>query len=847
MVSYAETIVERFMNINKNAPAKKKIEDIGEDKFVKWLSELSKESIPIAGGKGANLGEMFNAKMPVPPAFVITAQAYNYFLDATNLKERIKAIIDTIDVNSTADLEEKAKLIREIIKAAQLPSELKEEIVEAYSNLNADPEALKSASGDALNIMRVSKESCFVAVRSSATTEDLAGASFAGQQETFLNIKGNEQLLDAVRKCFASLFTARAVYYRVKKGFDHEKSLIAVVVQKMINSDKSGVMFTVNPLDDKNEVVIEGVFGLGEGIVSGTIMPDHYVINKETIQITQKSLGTKDTYYTRSGEGKTLILPVPPLRRKDQVLTDSEIKQVANQGIEIESHYGHPQDIEFAIEGGRIFIVQSRPITTIGNKKDSKDLVGIPILEGLAASPGIASGQVKIVKGMEELSKVEDGDVLVTKMTNPDMVMTMQKACAIVTDEGGATAHAAIVSREMGIPCVVGTKKATTLLKDGQIVTVDGFKGKVYDGELVHEKISVEILPIVETKTKIKVLVDLPAFAERAMKTNAYGIGLIRLEGIIASANKHPVQYINEGKSKDYEELIFTGLNEIAKHFVGKPIWVRTSDIRTDEFQDLKGSPKVECNPMLGLHGIRFSLKNKELFNAELRAIKRVADGGAKMGIMLPQVISLEEVKQTKLMVNAIGMNHVDFGVMIETPAAVQIIEDLCKEISFISFGTNDLTQYTLAVDRGNGGIQDLYNEMHPAVLSQLSYVIKACKKYGVESSICGQAGSNSEMAKFLVKEGIDSISVNADVANEISKVVAETEKSLQVQQQSSPVVQQPPIQQKPQQLPRPEYEEQEEEAIKSIMEKEDDDMDIHEMSAEEMGEEDEYSGRAKF
>jgi len=776
MKTYAESLVEKFSRANQTE--KKQKSEFDEDIFIKWLTELGKDDIPIAGGKGANLGEMFNAGMPVPPAFVITAQSYDYFLKENNLYDKIKNIIKQIDVNNTQELEEKAKEIRGMVAEAEMPSELQDAIVEAYNTLNIDAEVMKTAAKDALGIMKVAAEPCFVAVRSSATTEDLGSSSFAGQQETFLNVKGNGELISSVKKCLASLFTARAIFYRAKRGFEHEKYLIAVVVQRMINSDKSGVIFTINPLDDKEEIIVEAVFGLGEGIVSGTIMPDHYVVNKKSIAVIEKSIGIKELMFTRDSSGKTFTQPLLPLQRREQVLTESEIKQLSNCSLEIESHYNHPQDIEFAIEAGRIYIVQTRPITTMGKKEEKREINAVSILNGLPASPGIASGVVRIVYTMNDLNKIQQGDILVTKMTNPDMVVSMQKASAIVTDEGGATAHAAIVSREIGIPCVVGTKKATSLLKDGMIVTVNGFDGRVYEGKLNSENVSVEILPVVKTRTKIKVLVELPDFAERAAKTEADGIGLVRLEGIIASAKKHPLQYLKENKIEEYEELIFNGLSRIAKFFQGKSMWIRTSDIRSDEFQDLEGSPSVEKNPMLGVHGIRASLKYPELFKAELRAIKKISEQGAIIGIMFPQIISIDEVIRAKAIVNELNMN-VEFGVMIETPAAVEIIDELCKEINFISFGTNDLTQYTLAIDRGNESLQDMYDEMHPAVLLQISKVINSCKKHGVKSSICGQAGSKPEMARFLVKSGIDSISVNADAANEISKIVAEIEQEI--------------------------------------------------------------------
>ncbi|HEB47293.1 MAG TPA: hypothetical protein ENI22_02380, partial [Candidatus Pacearchaeota archaeon] len=445
--------------------------------------------------------------------------------------------------------------------------------------------------------------------------------------------------------------------------------------------------------------------------------------------------------------------------------------------LKLEEHYKKPQDIEFAIENNEIYIVQTRPITTLEKRVESvKELQGEVILKGLAASPGIASGKIKIVENFDDLKKVSQGDVLVTKMTNPDMVVTMQKAAAIVTDEGGLTAHAAIVSREMGIPAVVGTQEATTKLKEGEIITVNGFTGKVYKGK-ISESVQKEIRPVTsETKTEIKVIIDLPSFAERAAKTKLKGVGLARIEGTIAESGKHPDYFLEKESINEYEEIIFKGIRQIANYF--DEIWVRTSDIRSDEFKDLEGSPKEkEANPMLGMHGIRYGIKHPEILKAELKAMKRVAGEGKKIGILSPQIISVDEIKKLKEFIREIEFSEAKVGVMIETPSSVQIIKELCSEgIDFVSFGTNDLTQYTLAVDRGNEQVQEFYSEMHPAVLNQLEYVLENCKKSNVETSICGQAGSRKEMVKFLVERNIDSISVNADAAAEIADYVAELE-----------------------------------------------------------------------
>jgi len=746
------------------------------DNYIKWLSDISKNDLKLAGGKGANLGEMFNAKFPVPQAFVITTDAFFYFLKETKLEQKIKDILNKINVDETHELTKKAKEIRELISQAEMPENLKNEILESYDNFNVDLNEIRNSPG-ALAILKSSREPIFVSVRSSATAEDQADASFAGQQSSYINVKGNKELIQKTKECFASIFTARAIYYRKKKGFDGLVG-IAAVVQRMINSDKSGVMFSKHPVKNDDEILIEAVFGQGEGIVSGKIKPDQYIVSPN-LEILNEIISDKKVAIIRTSGGLTKTIQLTPEKSNQRVLKTHEIKQLAEFAIKLEEHYNKPQDIEFSIENETIYILQTRPITTLKKPdKEAEEIDGQLITQGMAASPGIASGIVKIIHSMDDLDKVKQGDILVTTMTNPDMVVSMQKAAAILTTEGGVTAHAAIVSREMGIPAIVGAQDALDILKDGDEITIDGFHGKVFKGKTQNK--SVEILPVVETKTKIKVMVDLPQFAERAAKTQADGIGLVRLEGLIATGGKHPIAHEKENTLDEYQLMLTKGLGEIADTFIGKPIWVRTSDIRSDEYSNLEGAPKeIEKNPMLGDHGIRFSLKHPKILKAELLAIKQLADKGHKFGAMFPQVISVDEIKKTKEIFNELKMDNVAFGVMIETPAATIIIKDICEQkIDFISFGTNDLTQYTLAIDRGNEEVQNIYDEMNWAVLKQISRVIRECKTHGVETSICGQAGSKPEMVEFLIKHGIDSISVNADAAKSISELVHKLETS---------------------------------------------------------------------
>ncbi len=775
---------------------------------IVWLSEIARNDIVIAGGKGANLAEMYNAELPVPPAFIVTAQAYQKFLKNAGIRNKILDIANSIDLENTQELEDKTKKIREIIITAEMPQELAKSITEAYSNINVDRASLEEASADVVGIIIASREPCFVAVRSSATTEDLSVASFAGQQDSYLNIKGNKSLLEAIKKCWASLFTARATYYRTKKGFSHEQSFIAVVVQKMINSEKSGVTFTINPLtNNKEEIVIEAVFGLGEGIVSGAIEPDNYIIDKKTLRPKSKRMGKKKISFMRASTGETIKKELPEEVWDKVVLDGHELKNLANYANKIEEHYKWPQDIEWAIEGGQVYIVQSRPVTTVEKEiKEVREIDAPELFKGLAASPGIASGTVKIIYKLEDLSKIKKGDVLVTRMTNPDMVVTMQKASAIVTDEGGLTCHAAIISREVGVPAVVGTRIATQRLKDGQTITVDGRNGIIYEGVVEKPKIISEIppteekevpkVPVIPKQVKeaykelrekkferekplIKVNCDLPDVVERAVATGADGVGLVRLEFIIAKGGIHPAEFIRREEQEKYTDLLVEGIEKIAEAFRGKPVWVRTSDVRTDEYKGLQGAnyePR-EDNPMIGWHGIRRGLDEQEILKAELQAIKKLHEKGYKnVGVMVPFLINVDELKRAKSIMNSIGLQpgkDVEFGVMIETPASCWIIEDLCKEgIDFISFGTNDLTQLTLGIDRNNERLARIYSEMHPGIIGQISQVIQVCQKYNVQTSICGQAGSMPAMARFLTDLGITSISSNIDSVGMIREAV---------------------------------------------------------------------------
>ncbi|MBI2529990.1 MAG: phosphoenolpyruvate synthase [Candidatus Diapherotrites archaeon] len=786
-------------------------------KNILWFREIHAGDVPLVGGKGANLGEMTNANFPIPPGFVITAQAYFNFLKETEIEDDVIVKENSIDVENIGQLQKSAEELRNLIASARMSGELEIEIKKAYRALGERQVAWLTSS----------EEAC-VAVRSSATAEDLPTASFAGQQETYLNIRGGEALVDAVKRCWASLFTARAIYYRRKNNFAIEKVGIAVVVQKMVNSDVSGVMFTAEPMGDRSKIIIEAVFGLGETIVSGAVTPDHYVVDKGKLKIIERIANEQTWMITRASRG-TKQEELPKKNQSKQKLTDKQVIEIAKIGKQIENHYNFPQDIEFAIENNALYVVQSRAITTLKTEtkeeKSEEERIekeiaqGNAVASGLGASPGIAIGRIKIIPSVSDVAKLEKGEILVTRMTSPDWVPTMRKAAAIVTDEGGLTCHAAIVSRELGIPCIVGTENATEKLQDGMLATVDGYSGKIYEGKIevsmevkraeakaetslaeieeeveelkeeMHEIVAVEKTPkeIAGHRILVKVNVALPEAAERASATGADGVGLLRAEHMITASGTHPAEFLRNGKGAELKDIVKNGIRGVAVHFKNKPVWYRTFDARTDEFRNLKGGENEphEDNPMLGWHGIRRDLDEPELLRAQFRAIKELREEGFwNIGIMLPFVQSAEEFRRAKEIAKGIGLKpgekELQFGVMIETPASVWVIDELIEAgAEFISFGTNDLTQLTLGIDRNNERIQRWFSELHPAILMEAKHVIERCRKAGVETSICGQAGSNPEMVKRLVVFGIDSVSANIDAVEAIRKVIAEERRQL--------------------------------------------------------------------
>lgn len=763
--------------------------------FILWFKDITKNDIPLVGGKGANLGELTRSEIPVPGGFCVTAQAYYYFLEKTGLKDGIGKLLKGLNPEDNKKLNAVSKEIKKKLLAAKMPEDLSQEIKDAYYNLGSFP----------------------VAVRSSATAEDLPEASFAGQQATFLNTIGKDSVVKATIACYASLFEARAIYYRIINKFDHMKVGLSAVVQNMIQSEKSGILFTVDPVNEnENNLIIEAGYGLGEAIVSGSVTPDRYIVDKNEKKILEKEINKQTWQIVHAKGGGDKHVNVAKTDQEKQKITDEEILRLAEIGAKIEKHYGKPQDTEWAIEGNRIYFVQSRPITTLGKSDDKKeeaknesqdsdsgDIAKAEVmLKGAAASLGMAFGPVKIIHKPTEIDKIKEGDVLVTEMTTPDFVPAMRKAKAIVTDTGGRTCHAAIVSRELGIPCVVGTGTATHTLTNGQMITVDGAKGLVYKGK-VQVKVSAsdmaankpaiggtaisEEVPV--TGTKVYVNLGEPHLAEEIAKLPVDGVGLLRAEFMVASMGEHPKAMVADGRSDDYVNGLVDGLRTIAGAFAPRPVVYRATDFKTNEYKGLKGGEKyepIEDNPMIGYRGASRYIAEPEMFALELKAIKKVREEYdlKNLWIMIPFVRTLSEMEQCIKMVEDSGLKRgADFKIwmMCEVPSNVILLEKfLALGVDGISIGSNDLTQLTLGVDRDNQTLAKLFDERDESVRLSIEYVIKTCRKNNVTCSICGQAPSvYPEITEMMVKAGTTSVSVTPDMIISTRKVIASVEKRL--------------------------------------------------------------------
>jgi pyruvate,water dikinase len=750
--------------------------------MLRSFESLSGADVAWAGGKGANLGELTRAGQPVPPGFVIGAPAYAALRDSHRLRESLGELLDGLDVEDTRALQSAAARARELIASAEPSAELVGQIAEGYA-------ALCGEDSDAP-----------VAVRSSATAEDTAEASFAGMNETYLNVRGREALIDAVRNCWASLFGARTIYYRARRGFDQAGMDIAVVVQRQIDSTRAGVMFTVDPVGgDAGLAVIEGSFGLGESVVSGQVSPDRFVVDKQAHSIVLREIHPKRIVIEPDGAGGTVTRELDPEAAMRPALSDAEVLVLADHAVQIEAHYQSPQDTEWAFDAdSKLWMLQSRPITTLPGEAAARAGAaqiapgGEVLLEGRAAAPGVACGPARIVKEIDQAARLQDGEVLVAPMTAPDWAPAMRRAAAIVTDTGGMTSHAAIVSRELGIPCVVGTGDGTSVLRDDMIVTVDGGRGQVLAGDQLERagaaaRPDEDLSDLPATRTLVLVNMSEPSRAAAAATLPVDGVGLLRAELMVLEAlgGDHPRLLLEEGRTEEFIARMADGLKAFADAFGERPVTYRTIDFRTNEFSGLRGGDRFEpreANPMIGYRGALRYTREPDLFNIELEAVKRVwAAGHRNLHLMLPFVRTEGELRTCRDLVAGSGLldeSGFELWIMAEVPSVLFNLERYAAlGVAGISVGSNDLTQLLLGADRDSELLADVFDERDPAVVAYLEQLIPRARELGLRTSICGQAPSvHPEYAELLVRAGIDAISVNIDAVGRARRLIAAAE-----------------------------------------------------------------------
>ncbi len=763
------------------------------------LADVSGRDLPLVGGKASNLGELVRQGLPVPPGFVVTTESYQSFVDATDLKTIIPESLAGIDSEQPASIEAASQRIRSAFESTDFPAPLRAKLAEAYEAF--------------VKNHRVR----FSAVRSSATAEDLEGASFAGLQDTYLNVAGTDAILLAIKKCWGSLFTPRVLVYRQRKSFDHASVRLAVLVQKMVDATVSGILFTRDPNTGENHMIVEAGLGLGELIVGGEVTPDHYVIDGATLKAVHKQISEQRVRLVRAEGGGNRREDVPADQRDAQKLPDARLHRLVSLARLIESHYRRPMDVEWCGDTDALYIVQARPVTTIptstapgaGEARPASQGEAAPILRGFGASPGVASGTARILRGAADMDRLKAGEILVTTMTTPDMVPAMSQAAAIVTDEGGMTCHAAIVSRELGVPCVVGTREATRKISEGMEVTVDGKTGAVYEGVVVRGKPAAapgtsapssgtaihvhESAPV--TATKIYVNVGVPEKAEEYARLPVSGVGLLRIEFIFtAHVREHPLALLKKGKKDELVHRLAEGIGKVCQAFHPRPVIVRTSDFKTNEYRGMPGGEEfepVEENPMIGWRGCSryISPVYRPAFLCELEAIHRVrTEMGLKNAmVMLPFVRNTWELEEIAEMMRAQGLRRSrDFQLylMAEVPSTTLLAREFSKHCDGFSIGSNDLTQLVLGADRDSEtlGRMGYFDERDPAVQRAIQLLIEGAHAEGRTVGICGQGPSvYPEFAEFLVREGIDSISLNADTVVPTIRTIASLEQRMKL------------------------------------------------------------------
>ena len=770
-----------------------------EEQFLLWFEQLERKDVDIVGGKSSSLGEMTaKTDVPVPYGFATTAYAYRYFIKESGLEEKMRSILSELtDVENSALLRDVSARLRDAIMAEKMPQDLQDAIGAAYVELGK----------------RVGEENPYVAVRSSATAEDLPDASFAGQQDTYLNVQGAETIIAKVKECYASCFTDRAVYYREKHGFDHIEVALSAVVQMMVFSKTSGVMFTVNvATGDDNNILIEAAFGLGEYVVQGTVTPDNYTISKHDHKIIDRCVNEQDIMLVRKKGGDCEEVQVPEELRKVQTLTDEQILELADYAKKIEKHYGCYMDMEWGVDErtNKIWILQARPETVWSRRnkeggakvQESKSMTTTDhkvIVKGLPASPGKVSGRVHVILDPSRIDEFKEGEILVTEMTAPDWVPAMKKAKAIVTDSGGMTCHASIVSRELGIPCIVGTKSrgeaATVTIPDGIDVTIDATHGVVYEGiieEAKKENQAGAAVAVAEyfppTGTKVYMNLGDPELAEKYSSLPCDGIGLMREEFIWTTyIHEHPLYLIKTGHPEKVVDQLAEGMRQVCQAMAPRPVTLRFSDFKSSEYRDLKGGDEFEPyepSALLGWRGASryYDPKYIEAFKLECQAVVKVREefGLKNLNVMIPFCRNVEECEKVVKIMAECGLERgKDFKVwlMAEIPSNIILADQFNKYVDGYSIGSNDLTMLVLGCDRDNDTVSHIYDERNLAVRRAVRHLIEVAHSEGKTVSICGQAPSvYPEFCEFLIKSGIDSISVNPDTVKFTKKLVAQVE-----------------------------------------------------------------------
>jgi len=770
--------------------------------LVLWFDDIGIEDVPLVGGKSASLGEMTRRTgVPVPYGFATTAEAYRLYIAKNKLDVKMREILGEIkDSNDTRVLQGIGARVRKLIATANMPPELEKEILASYKAL-AD---------------KVHEKDPFVAVRSSATAEDLPDASFAGQQETYLNIKTGPQVVEKIKECFASLFTDRAIFYRIQKGFDHLAIALSAAIQLMAYSKSSGVIFTLDVSNgDRSVVLIEAGYGLGEYIVQGTINPDEYYIKKTDMSIVKKNIPKKTKMLIRIPTGGTEDKSVPSELQEKQIITDEQIKALAEYAVAIEEHYEKPMDIEWALDErtNKLFILQARPETVWSLKTAAPATVTEEtavtkerklLVQGLPASPGLAAGKAHVIPTVDKINDFQKGEILITEMTAPDWVPAMRKASAIVTNSGGMTCHAAIVSRELGIPCIVGTagrgKPATEVIKDGVMVTVDAKMGMVYEGIIEEAAKKAEATPAVATVaaesypvtgTRIYSNVGEPEIAEKVSALPCDGVGLLRQEFVWASdIGEHPLYLIKIGHPERVVDKLAESFRKVCAAFYPRPVIMRFSDFKSSEYRSLKGGEEfepVEPSALMGWRGASryYDPKYIEAFKLEVKAVRKCRDefGMKNLYVMVPFCRRVEEMEKINKILEEEGLQRgPDFKIwlMAEIPSNCLIADKFNKYVDGYSIGSNDLTMTILGCDRDNETVARLFDERDLAVKRAIRLLIKLAHRDGKTVSICGQSPSvYPEYNDFLVQAGIDSISVNPDAIVSVRKRVASVEQRL--------------------------------------------------------------------